>query len=256
MSQTLVTLDYYISQTKLRAMLPPVAQRAFTNYLASNDQSYPLVANFDLKVPYGFFSKEDGNAESPVLNESKARLDHFVARHPNARGYISVSRVGFNADHNLAVVGFAQTDFNAHSDSTRMWGGLASLRKEGGEWRLQDVYLNESEPKPLTIRLAQCRPESRHLEWGLGSATISVKGRRGSACLIEDGSEIEGGYTQSECRIPIAIGTLTIYRGNTDFYYSSNVSKNCKLIGSGNLMWKNQPPQASPPRTPVLLRIL
>ena len=219
-----------------------MVQPAFSDYLASNDQSYPLVANFDLKVPYGFFSKEDGNAESPVVNQSKARLGHFVARRPKARGYLALSRVGFNTENNVAVVGFAQTDFSAHSDSTRMWGGLASLRKEGGNWRFQDIYLNETEQKPLTVELAQCRPDSRHLGWGLGSATVSVKGRRGPACLIEQMSEMEGGYTESECRIPIAIGTLTIYRGSTDFYYSFNVSRNCKVIGSGNLMWRNQPP--------------
>ena len=241
--QTLATLDYYIPRTKLKSMLPPVAQPAFSDYLASNDQSYPLVAHFDLKVPYSFFSKEDGNTESPVVNQSKARLGHFVARHPNALGYLSLSRVGFSTDHNVAVVGFAQTDFSVHSNSTRMWGGLASLRKEGGNWRFQDVYLNDPEQKPLTIELARCGLDSRNLYWGLGSATVSVKGRRGSACLIEQTSELEGGYIQSECRIPISIGTLTIYGGNTDFYYSLNVSKNCKAIGSGNLMWKNQSPK-------------
>ena len=185
MPQTLVTLDYYIPQTNLRAMLPPVAQQAFSDYLTRNDQSYPLVADFELKVPYGFFSNEDGNANSPIINQSKARLGHFVARHPNALGYLSLSRVGFNTDYNVAVVGFAQTDFNAHSDSTRMWGGLALLRKEGGHWRFYEVYSNATEQKPLTIELAKCRPDSRHLAWGLGSATVSVKGRRGSACRIE-----------------------------------------------------------------------
>ena len=234
--RTLLTLDYYVSQTKLRAMLPPEAQPAFSDYLTNNDQSYPLVANFNLKVAYSFFSREDGNAESSIINESKARPDRFVARHPNALGYLSLSRVGFTTDYNVAVVGFAQTDFNVRSDSTKMWGGLVLLRKEGGNWRVQDVYLNSTEPKPLTIELAQCGPDSRHLVWGLGSATVSVKGRRGSACVIEHMSEIEGGYTRSECRIPISIGTLTIYRSNSDFYYSFNVSRSCKVINSGNLL--------------------
>jgi hypothetical protein len=240
--QTLVTLDYYVPMTKLRAMLPPVAQPAFSDYLARNDRSYPVVANFDLKVPYGLFSKEDGNAESPVVNQSKARLSHFVARHPNALGYLSLSKVGFTTDYKVAVVGFAQTDFSVHSNSTRMWGGLAALRKEGGKWRFQDIYLNDPEQKALTVELARCGPDSRNLSWGLGSASVSVKGRRGSACLIEQTSELEGGYIQSECRIPISVGALTIYAGTTDFYYSLNVSKNCKVIGSGNLMWKKQPP--------------
>lgn len=234
---TLWTLDYYIPQAKLRAMLPFEAQPAFSDYLKNNDQPYPLISNFKLKVAYNFFSKEDGNSESPVVNDSKARLRPFVARHPNALGYLALSRVGFTTDHNVAVVAFAQTDFNMRSDSSKMWGGLALLRKEGGNWRVQDVYSNNNVQKPLTIDLSQCTADSRHLGWAMGGAHVSVKGRRGSACFIEHMSEMEGGYTRSECLIPISMGTLTIYEGNTDFYYSHNVSRSCKVVKSGMLMF-------------------
>jgi hypothetical protein len=128
------------------------------------------------------------------------------------------------------------------------------LRKEGGNWRVQEVYLNSTEPKPLTVELAQCGPDSRHLGWGLGSANISVKGRRGSACLIEHMSEMEGGYTVSECRIGISLVTLTIYEGNTDFYYSRNVSGSCKVIKSGNLMFQRLEPRPSKKRRSKLFQ--
>jgi hypothetical protein len=66
-------------------------------------------------------------------------------------------------------------------------------------------------------------------------------------------SEIEGGYTKRECRIPVAIGTLTIYAGNEDFYYSADVSKRCRLIESGNLLFRKlevSPPKKRSPRRP------
>jgi hypothetical protein len=170
--QTLWTLEHYLSQNKLKEMVPPTAHTAFSDYLTNNNQSYPLGANFNLKVAYSFFSEQDGAAESSVVNDSKAPLDRFVARHPNALGYLALSRVGFTTDHNVAVVGFAQTDFNVRSHSTRMWGGLVLLRKESGNWMVQDVYSNRTEQKPLTIELAQCSPASRHLSWGLGSAGV------------------------------------------------------------------------------------
>jgi hypothetical protein len=227
--RTLPTLDYYISQTELRAMLPLVEQPAFSDYLAINDQSYPLVANFNLNVAYSFFSKQDGYAESPVVYKSNAPLDRFVVRHPNALGYLSLSRVGFTTDCSIAVVGYAQTDFDARSASQRMLGGLVSLRKQGGKWTVRDVYSNSTIKKPMTIDLAKCAPVNGNLIWGLGSANVSVKGRRGATCLIEHMSEIEQGYTESECRIPVTVGMLKIYEGHSDFYYSVNITHHCKV---------------------------
>ncbi len=234
--QTLPTLDYYISQNALRGLLPLVAEPAFNDYLTNNDRSYPLARNFNLKVPYSLFTNDDGNAASSMVNDARTWPGTFVSRHPNALGYLSLSRVGFNSDYNVAVVGFAQTDVNARPQLTRMWGGLVLLRKESGTWRVQEVYSNSTERKPLTVQLARCMPDVGHIAWGLGSANVSVKGRRGSACVIEHMSETEGGFTRSECRIPVSIGTLIIYAGDTDFYYSSNVSRSCKVIESGNLI--------------------
>ena len=226
---TLPTLDHYISQTKLRAMLPLVEQPAFSNYLAINDRSYPLVTNFNLNVAYSFFSKQDGYAESPVVNDSTAPLDRFVVRHPNALGYLSLSRVGFTTDRSIAVVGYAQTDFDARSASQSMLAGLVSLRKQGGRWTVQGVYSNSTMQKPITIDLDKCAPANGSLTWGLGSATVSVKGRRGATCLIEHMSEIEQGYDERECRIPVTVGMLKIYEGHSDFYYSANITKHCTV---------------------------
>lgn len=247
--QTLPSLDYYISQTTLRSMLPAVAHPAFGDYLKNNDRPYPLARNFKLKVAYSFFSEHDGNAASSFVNDPRSPAGRFAARHPNALGYLSLSRVGFTNDYNVAVVGFAQTDFNARPELTRMWGGLALLRKEGGRWTVQNVYSNSTAPKPLTIQLGRCAPDSRHLAWGLGSAYVLVKGRQSSACVIQHTSELEGGFTRSECRVPVSIRTLTIYTGNTDFYYSDNISRRCKLIESGNLIHRRlhvPPPKKRP----------
>lgn len=239
---TLFTLEHFLSQKKLKEMLPSEAQAAFNDCVKHNEQSYPLAGNFKVSVAYSFFSEQDGNAASSVVNDSKAPLDRFVASHPTALGYLALSRVGFDTAHKVAVVGFAQTDFDVRSRSTRMWGGLVLLSKESGSWLVLKVFTEPAEAEPVTIDLSQCSPVNQSLAWGLGSATISVKGRRGPNCVIEHVSEIEGGFTQSECSIPNSLGPLTIHQGGMDFYYSFDVSKYCKVIKSGNSLLENLKP--------------
>jgi hypothetical protein len=98
------------------------------------------------------------------------------------------------------------------------------------------------------IDLVDCK-ESTHLSYSkFGSEKISVKGRRGSKCVIERTSETEGAYVRSECRVPVSLGSLSVAekseampvgKNNCDVRYLSDVKKYCKVIKTGNLLNDN-----------------
>jgi len=98
------------------------------------------------------------------------------------------------------------------------------------------------ESKPLTIDLKRCAALSRNLAWGLGSETIEVKGLDTGRCVLQHFTEIEGGYSRSECRVPTELGEVSIYWGGRSFYYSRNLSKQCKVIKTGNIVFDSLRP--------------
>ena len=127
----------------------------------------------------------------------------------------------------------AQAQGQAEQPSDKRWFTL-----EGD--LVKDRHVND-EARLVVIDLARCVSEDRSLAWGLGSEMISVKGRKGNKCVVRHFKEIEGGYSQSECRVPVSIGKLSIYQGENSFYYSLDVSKHCKVIKTGNVFfdrWK------------------
>ncbi len=100
----------------------------------------------------------------------------------------------------------------------------------------------------LTVDLAQCKPVTRSLAWGLGSESVEVKGRRRNRCILQHTSEIEGGYSTKQCRIPISLGELTISAGYShELDYSLKVSKYCKVIKAGNIFFDSIPKRSPRP---------
>jgi hypothetical protein len=95
---------------------------------------------------------------------------------------------------------------------------------------------------PLTINLKRCDALNRSMAWGLGSEMIEVKGLNKGRCVLQHFTELEGGYTRSECRVPTHLGEVSIYWGGRSFYYSRNLSKHCKVIKTGNVFFDNLKP--------------
>lgn len=129
--------------------------------------------------------------------------------------------------------GAAQAQGQAEQPSVERWFTL-----EGD--LLEDRRIND-EVKLVVIDLGRCVSESHSLAWGLGSESIDVKGRKGNKCVLRHFKEVEGGYSQSECRLPASIGKISIYKGGNSFYYSLDVSKRCRVIKTGNVFfdrWK------------------
>jgi hypothetical protein len=150
--------------------------------------------------------------------------------------------VGFSPSKDKALVYVeARQDFDAELRPLWSWDTyFALLTKAKGGWMIHHVYYpNRPEPdslrqRSLTVNLGQCPALSRSLAWGLGSERIDIKGLQGDECVLQRFSELEGGYSQSECRISVLLGELSIYEGASSFYYSLDLSKHCKVIKTGN----------------------
>jgi hypothetical protein len=93
----------------------------------------------------------------------------------------------------------------------------------------------EQNSTPLTIDLKRCAALGRSMAWGLGSETIEIKGLDKGRCVLQHFTELEGGYTRSECRVPTHFREVSIYWGGRSFYYSRDLSKHCKVIKTGNI---------------------
>jgi hypothetical protein len=101
------------------------------------------------------------------------------------------------------------------------------------------------------IDLAECMQQTKVTYSKFGSEKIVVKGRRGSRCVIERTSEMEGSYVTRECRIPVSRGKLKLVekpgtaaaagaadknQGQCAAAYLGDVTKYCKVIKTGNVL--------------------
>jgi hypothetical protein len=88
-------LDYISEQ------MQGVDGNAIEVFLARNDRSYPLRADMDLGAPYILLSEEEMNE---IFGGSQDGWEAFYGRYPDAPGIITLSRVGFNAEMDQALV--------------------------------------------------------------------------------------------------------------------------------------------------------
>ena len=70
------------------------------NYLAKNEETYELEKRFPLDVQYVLISE----AELNKIFEEGEGWDQFYATYPNSQGTMTLSRVGFNANIDQALV--------------------------------------------------------------------------------------------------------------------------------------------------------
>jgi hypothetical protein len=103
-----------------------------------------------------------------------------------------------------------------------------------------NAYQAQTKPSELTIELDQCKAGSFGFPRPLGSEQVVIKGRRKNKCVFRYKREVEGGYTERECRVPISLGSLSMsggqaYLDNRLSPFSQDVSKYCKVVRQGNI---------------------
>jgi hypothetical protein len=70
---------------------------------------------------------------------------------------------------------------------------------------MSDACLCDSAARPFLEMLLRCEAVQGGYWWGMGSVYVRVAGRSGGACLLDIGSEVEGGMAVSRCTLPLPI---------------------------------------------------
>jgi hypothetical protein len=226
----------------LRDKMPPVVEQTLQDFITKNQSSHTLTDKFNAKVRTDLIGEQE--RQSYFLN-STARMEEFFTRYSGSQGTLAFSRVGFSPNKDKALVYVdAQQDFNAEFKPIGTWNTYFALLTKGTDgWMIQAVhYPNRLEPESLTQRwlpvdLRRCDALSQSFAWGLGSESVEIKGLKGGKCVLEHFSEIEGGYSRTECLIPTSLGQVSISPGTASFYYSQDLSKFCKVIKTGNIFF-------------------
>jgi len=102
---TISSLNPAVSDDKmfeaLQKDLPEVDQAMRDSYLARNAQSSLLNDRFNLKVPVTLLSQADFDG---FFAKGGKGWDNFYFQYPNSQGVLALSRVGFNASGDKALV--------------------------------------------------------------------------------------------------------------------------------------------------------
>ncbi len=117
--------------------LQHLSTETLSDFKARNDQSYPLKTSMILGSRYLLFSEKD---KQDLFQINQSGWDVFYNRYPDAPGIITLSRVGFNArmDQALVYLGI-QSHWLAGS------GSFFLFNKVDGEWLIdQQVMTWES----------------------------------------------------------------------------------------------------------------
>jgi len=104
------------------------------NYLELNALPWQLQKHFDIKRHYELLAEEELSATFPSGMNGSPSMEGwgtFYERHPDSKGWIELSAVGFNADKTIAVVYMGYYC----GDGCR-GGEFRALQKDAGKWRL------------------------------------------------------------------------------------------------------------------------
>jgi hypothetical protein len=113
--------------------LPDLTQEIIADFKAKNQQSHPLKPLFDLSVEYILVSEEE---IQKIFQSGMDGWDKFYMKHPNSQGIMTLSRVGFNANMDRALV---------YVGNQHHWvagsGHFVLLVKDNGKWIVSDEIL-------------------------------------------------------------------------------------------------------------------
>ncbi len=121
------TLDYVLKN------LHDVASETVASFRARNDTSQPLRKDMDLGSPYTLLTQA---ARNQIFSQNQSGWDIFYNRYPQAPGITTLSRVGFNAalDQALVYIG-TQSNWLAGA------GYYVLLKKGSSGWNIDQQVM-------------------------------------------------------------------------------------------------------------------
>ena len=107
--------------------------RLVYNFLARNREPYPLKPDLYIKYKYVLFTQEEVDELGKKDEESGWKLLYEL--YPNSVGFIYLSRGGFNADLNQALVYYQQYHYEQP-----IQGGYYLMIRQEGKWVVENGY--------------------------------------------------------------------------------------------------------------------
>lgn len=104
------------------------------SFLARNQESNPLKPNLDLALDYQLLSQEEVDEFQP--QSESGGWDVFNEKYPDASGFLTLSKVGFNSDLSQALVFFKLSLFDQLLE-----GGYYFMVWQDGEWVVDSSYV-------------------------------------------------------------------------------------------------------------------
>ena len=124
---TTQTLDYVLQN------MHNVSTETVDSFRTRNDAAYPIRPDMDLGSPYSLLTQA---ARNQIFSQNQSGWEVFYNRHPQAPGITTLSRVGFNATFDQALV-YIGTQSNWLAGA----GYYILLKKDAGSWSIDQQVM-------------------------------------------------------------------------------------------------------------------
>jgi hypothetical protein len=105
-----------------------VAQATVDSFRSRNEAAHPFPPDLDLGVPYSLLSQDQRNQ---IFGQNQSGWEVFYANYPNSPGITTLSRAGFNAAFDQALV-YVGTQSNWLAGA----GYYILMKKVNGAWTI------------------------------------------------------------------------------------------------------------------------
>jgi hypothetical protein len=124
------TTSFGLAAPAIKSFWPDLDDDILGDFKAKNKSSSALERAFTLSVPYALMSEQE---LASIFSSSATGWDRFYAKYPDAKGFIALSRVGFNQAKDTAVL---YTEYQR--GLTAGEGDVVLMKKTDGRWTVEE----------------------------------------------------------------------------------------------------------------------
>ena len=114
----------------IKSFWPDLSDDILGDFKAKNRSSSALERTFTLSVPYTLMSEQE---VASIFSSSATGWDKFYAKYPDAKGFLALSRVGFNQAKDTAVL---YTEIRVALTAGE--GDVVLMKKTDGRWTVEE----------------------------------------------------------------------------------------------------------------------
>jgi hypothetical protein len=121
--------SFGLAAPAIKSFWPDLGDDILGDFKAKNKTSSTLEHTFTLSVPCTLISEQELGS---IFSSTATGWDKFYAKYPDAKGFIALSRVGFNQAKDTAVL---YTEYQ--SGATAGGGDVVLMKKTDGGWTVK-----------------------------------------------------------------------------------------------------------------------